>query len=102
LKGDQNPPSNHKDNITQGNDETLHLHETYISDSALVESHPIVMEQERDTSWGDYPDDASKLSEDWDDYSSTQEDEIDCSLHFSVITCTPCPNIYHIPPHTLT
>jgi hypothetical protein len=81
-KGDQNIPSNHKDNITQGNDETLHLHETYIRDSALVESHPIILEQERDTSWGDYPDDASNLSEDWDDYSSTQEDEIDDLIRF--------------------
>jgi hypothetical protein len=43
-KGDQNIPSNHKDNITQGNDKTLHLHETYIRDSALVESNPIVLE----------------------------------------------------------
>jgi hypothetical protein len=48
-KGDQNLPSNQKDNITQCNDETLHLHETYIMDSALVESHPIVLEQERDS-----------------------------------------------------
>jgi hypothetical protein len=54
-KGDQNIPSNHKDNITQGNDETLHLHKTYIRDSALIEPHPIILEQERDTSWGDYP-----------------------------------------------
>ena len=63
-KGDQNPPRNHKDNITQGNDEMLHLHETYIRDSAFA------MEQERDTNWGDYPDDASNLSKDWDDYYS--------------------------------
>jgi hypothetical protein len=40
------------------------------------------MEQERDTSWGDYPDDASNLSEDWDDYYSTQVDEIDDLIRF--------------------
>ena len=81
-KGDQNLPSNHRDNITQGNDETLFLHETYIRDSALVESHPIIMEQERNTSLGDYLDDASNLSEDWYDYSYTQEDEIDDLIRF--------------------
>jgi hypothetical protein len=81
-KGDQNLPGNHKDNITRGNDEMLHLHETYIRDTALVESHPIILEQERDTSWGDYPDNASNLFEDWDDYFSTQEDEIDDLIRF--------------------
>jgi hypothetical protein len=74
-KGDQNIPSNHENNIALGNDEVLHLHETYIRDSALVGPRPIVLEQERDTNWGDYPDDASDISEDLDDYSSTQEDD---------------------------
>jgi hypothetical protein len=73
--GDQNIPSNHENNIALGNDEVLHLHETYIRDSALVGPCPIVLEQERDTNWGDYPDDASDISEDLDDYSSTQEDD---------------------------
>jgi hypothetical protein len=68
VKGDQNIPRNHKDIITQGNDETLHLYETYIRDSALVESHPIILKQERDTNWGDYPNDASNVSKDWDDF----------------------------------
>jgi hypothetical protein len=63
-KGDKNPPRNHKDNITQGNDKKLHLHKTYIRDSDLVESHPIVIEQKRDTRWGDYLDGTSNLSED--------------------------------------
>jgi hypothetical protein len=53
----------------------LHLHETYIRDSALVGPRPIVLEQERDTNWGDCPDDASDTYEDLDDYSSTQEDD---------------------------
>jgi hypothetical protein len=35
------------------------------------------MEQDRDTSWGDYPDDASDISQDWDDLSSTKENDID-------------------------
>jgi hypothetical protein len=74
-KGDQNIPSNHENNIALGNDEVWHLHETYIRDSALVRPRPIVLEQERDTNWGDYPDDASDISEDLDDYSSTQEDD---------------------------
>jgi hypothetical protein len=43
-------------------------------DNALIGPHPIVLEQEIDTSWGDYPDDGSDLSEDWDEYFSTQED----------------------------
>jgi hypothetical protein len=34
---------------------------------------PIILEQERDTNWGDYPDNASDIFEDLDDYSSTQE-----------------------------
>jgi hypothetical protein len=58
------------------------LHETYIRDSALVESHPIILEKERDTNWGDYPDDASNLYEHWDDYSSTQKDEIEDLIRF--------------------
>jgi hypothetical protein len=81
-KGDHNLPSNHKEKITQSNDKMLHLHETYIRNSALVESHPIILKQERDTNWGDYPDDASNPSKDWDDYSSTQEDEIDDLTRF--------------------
>jgi hypothetical protein len=40
------------------------------------------MEQERDTSSGDYIDDASNLSKDCDDYSSTQDDEIDDFIRF--------------------
>jgi hypothetical protein len=74
-KGDQNIPSNHEDNIALGNNEVLHLHETYIRDSALVGTHPIILEQERDTNWGDYPDNAFDISEDWDEYSYTQEDD---------------------------
>jgi hypothetical protein len=74
-KGYHNIPSNHKNNIALGNDEVLHLHETYIRDSSLVGPCPIVLEQERDTNWGDYPDNASDISEDLDDYSSTQEDD---------------------------
>jgi hypothetical protein len=53
----------------------LHLQETYVRDSALIEPHPIILEQERDTNWGDCPDDASDVSEDWDDYCPTQEDD---------------------------
>jgi hypothetical protein len=74
-KSDQNIPSNHENNIALGNDEVLHLLETYIRDSDLVGPRPIVLEKERDTNWGDYPDDASDISEEWYDYSSTQEDD---------------------------
>ena len=72
-KGDQNISSNHE-NVALGDEEELLLQETCIRDSALMEPHPILLEKERDTNWGDYPDDASDISEDWDDYSSTQED----------------------------
>jgi hypothetical protein len=51
----------------------LHLRETYIRVNYLIEPHPIVLEQERDTSCGDYPHDESNLSEDWDDYFYIQE-----------------------------
>jgi hypothetical protein len=40
----QNSPNNHKNSHTQGNKEKLHLHETDIRDSALVDSYPLVME----------------------------------------------------------
>jgi hypothetical protein len=74
-KGYQNIPSNHENNIALGNDEVLHLHKTYIRDSALVGPCPIVLEKERDTNSGDYHVDACDIYEDLDDYSSTQEDE---------------------------
>jgi hypothetical protein len=63
-KGDHNIPSNHKDNITLGNNEMLHLHETYIRDSALVGPHHIILEQERDTNWANYLDDVSDIFKD--------------------------------------
>jgi hypothetical protein len=73
-KGDQSISSNHE-NVALGDDELLLLQETCIRDSALMEPRPIVMEQERDTNWGDCLDGASDISEDWDDYCSTQGDD---------------------------
>jgi hypothetical protein len=62
-KGHQSIPSNHENNIALGNDEVLHLQETYIGDIALIEHRPIVLEKERDTNWGDYLNDASDIYE---------------------------------------
>jgi len=70
-KGDQNIPRNHEDNIALGNNEVLHLHKTYKRDSALVGPYPIILEQERDINWGDYPDNSSVIFEYWDAYYST-------------------------------
>jgi hypothetical protein len=73
-KGDQSISSNHE-NIALGDEEVLLFQETCIRDSALMEPHPIAPEQERDTNWGNCPDEASHISEDWDDYCSTQGDD---------------------------
>jgi len=70
-KGDQRISSNHENDIALGDDELVHLQEACMRDSALIKLHPIVLEQERNTNWGDCPDDASDISEDWDDYCST-------------------------------
>ena len=52
-KGDPSISSSHENNIALGDDEVLHLQETCIRDSALKKPHPYVLEQERDTNWGD-------------------------------------------------
>ena len=74
-KGDQSFSSNHENNIALGGDEVLLLQETCISDSALMEPRRILLEQERDANWGVCLNDASDISEDWDDYCSTQGDD---------------------------
>jgi hypothetical protein len=73
-KDDQSISSNHE-NIALGDEEVLLLQETCISDSALMEPRRILLEQERDANWGDCLNDASDISEDWDDYCSTQGDD---------------------------
>jgi hypothetical protein len=44
-KGGQYIPRNHEENIALGNNKVLHLHETYIRDSVLVEPHPIILDK---------------------------------------------------------
>jgi hypothetical protein len=41
----------------------------------LFQGWPTLPLTEEDTNWGDCPDDASDISEDWDDYCSTQGDD---------------------------
>jgi hypothetical protein len=44
-------------------------------DPCLFQGWPTLPFTEEDTNWGDCPDDASNISEDWDDYCSTQGDD---------------------------
>jgi hypothetical protein len=43
-------------------------------DPCLFQDCPTFPLTEEDTNWGDYPDNTSDISEDWDDYCPTQED----------------------------
>jgi hypothetical protein len=44
-------------------------------DPCLFQGWPTLPLTEEDTNWGDCPDDASDISEDWDDYCPTQGDD---------------------------